>query len=164
MLLGYASQRLPAVLIGAGFRQSISPWPPLWEKQREIKGTQQAGRGGCGRAGSAPRGRRPHTPSTPTRLLLTPTQKPAPAVGCTTQPGSRNPRVEAARRTAGELRRPLLAGAGSAGGKSWIHAQLLFFHSLMISRSYDPYLTLRSRSTGELVGTLSGPSISPGHL
>lgn len=45
-VLGYASQRLPAVLIGAGLRQSISPCPSLWEKQWEIKNTQLAGRGG----------------------------------------------------------------------------------------------------------------------
>lgn len=45
-LLGYASQRLPAVLIGAGLRQSISPCPSLREKQWEIKNTQLAGRGG----------------------------------------------------------------------------------------------------------------------
>lgn len=31
--LGYASQRLPVVLIGSGLRQSISKCPSLWEKQ-----------------------------------------------------------------------------------------------------------------------------------
>lgn len=39
-LLGYASQRLPAVLIGTRLRQSISKCPSLWEKQWEIKNTQ----------------------------------------------------------------------------------------------------------------------------
>lgn len=49
-LLRYASQRLPAVLIGAGLRQSISPCPSLWEKQWEIKNTQLGG-GGLGGVG-----------------------------------------------------------------------------------------------------------------
>lgn len=45
LLLGYASQRLPAVLIGSGLRQSISKCPSLWEKQWEIRNPQLAGRG-----------------------------------------------------------------------------------------------------------------------
>lgn len=43
-LLGYASQRLPAVLIRGGLRQSISKCPSLREKQWQIKSTQLAGR------------------------------------------------------------------------------------------------------------------------
>lgn len=42
-LFGYASQRLPAVLICSGLRQSISKCPSLWEKQQLIKSTQQPG-------------------------------------------------------------------------------------------------------------------------
>lgn len=43
-LLGYASQRLPAVLIGAVLRQSISPCPSLGKTMGDYKHSWLGGR------------------------------------------------------------------------------------------------------------------------